>query len=269
MKRFEESLSVLQGRLPAPPEFGLVLGSGLGPIAEEISDPVVVPYGEVPHMAVTTVSDHVGQFVAGSLSGRQVICMQGRLHGYEGHSPETIVYPIRLMRLLGVRALLLTNASGGINPGFAPGDLMLIEDHLNFTGKSPLTGTNLDAFGPRFQDMSFIYDPGLRRVAERAAADCGISLRHGVYVGVNGPQFETPAEIRAFRVLGGDAVGMSTVFEAIAAAHCGLPVLAVSMITNLAAGMLPQALSGAEVNETADRHGAALQALIRRVLALL
>jgi len=269
MKQFEESLEVLRECLPGQPEFGLVLGSGLGPIAECIENPVIIPYREVPHMAVSTAPDHVGRFVAGRLSGRQGICMQGRLHGYEGHSPEAIVYPIRLMKLLGVEALILTNAAGGMNPGFVPGDLMLIEDHINMTGKSPLTGPNDEELGPRFHDMCSVYDVRLRRVAERAAADSSITLRHGIYVGVNGPQFETPAEIRAFRVLGGDAVGMSTVFEAIAAAHCGLPVLAVSMITNMAAGMLPQALSGQEVNETADRHGGTLQALICRTLELL
>lgn len=269
MKQMEESLKVLRECLNTQPEYGLVLGSGLGPIAESIRNPVIIPYQEVPHMAVSTAPDHVGRFVVGELSGRQVICMQGRLHGYEGHSPAAIVYPIRLMKLLGVQALILTNAAGGMNPGFTPGDLMLIEDHINLTGKSPLTGPNEDGLGPRFNDMCTVYDPGLRRAAERAAADCGITLRHGVYVGVNGPQFETPAEIRAFRMLGGDAVGMSTVFEAIAAAHCGLPVLAVSMITNMAAGMLPGALSGDDVNETADRHGGSLRALIRRVLELL
>lgn len=269
MKRFEESLAVLRERLPAQPEIGLVLGSGLGPIAGEIENPVVVPYREVPHMAVTTVADHVGQFVAGTLSGKSVLCMQGRLHGYEGHSPEAIVYPIRLMKLLGVKALILTNASGGIRTDFEPGDLMLIEDHINLTGKSPLTGANLDALGPRFNDMTFAYSPELRATAEKAAAACGVRLWKGVYVGVNGPQFETPAEIRAFRALGGDAVGMSTVFEAIAAAHCGLPVLAVSMITNMAAGVLRKPLSGEEVNETAERKGGDLRKLIRQTLQML
>ena len=182
---------------------------------------------------------------------------------------KEVTYPIYVMKLLGIENLIVTNACGGINRAFVPGDLMLIEDHINMTGKSPLTGPNDEALGPRFNDMCSVYDVRLRRVAERAAADSSITLRHGIYVGVNGPQFETPAEIRAFRVLGGDAVGMSTVFEAIAAAHCGLPVLAVSMITNMAAGMLPRALSGQEVNETADRHGGTLQTLIRRTLELL
>ncbi len=266
MNRFEQSLAELRARLPEQPEFGIVLGSGLGPIAQQIENPSVIPYGEIPHMAVTTNEDHAGRFLAGRLSGRRVLCMQGRLHGYEGYDPETIVYPIRLMKLLGIRALLLTNAAGGMNPDFAPGDLMIIEDHLNFTGKSPLTGANMDELGPRFHDMTYAYDPALRELADQATADCGITLHHGVYVGVNGPQFETPAEIRAYRLLGGDAVGMSTVFEVIAAAHCGLPVLAISMITNMAAGMLPKPLSGAEVNETADQHGGTLQTLIRRIL---
>ena len=171
MKQFEESLEALRESLPGQPEFGLVLGSGLGPIAECIENPVIIPYREVPHMAVSTAPDHVGRFVAGRLSGRQVICMQGRLHGYEGHSPGAIVYPIRLMKLLGVEALILTNAAGGMNPGFVPGDLMLIEDHINMTGKSPLTGPNDEALGPRFNDMCSVYDVRLRRVAERAAAE--------------------------------------------------------------------------------------------------
>lgn len=269
MKRYEESLAALRERLAEPPEYGLVLGSGLGPIAEEIENPVCIPYGEIPHMAVSTAPDHAGRFVAGRLAGRQVVCMQGRLHGYEGHPPEAIVYPIRLMKLLGVKAVLLTNAAGGINTAFETGDLMLIEDHINFTGKSPLTGANLDAFGPRFHDMSFAYAPDLRAKAEAAAKACGIVLRKGVYIGVNGPQFETPAEIRAFRILGADAVGMSTVFETIAAAHCGLPVLAISMITNMAAGVQSKPLSGAEVNETAERKGGELRALIREVLRTL
>ena len=154
MNRFEQSLAELRARLPEQPEFGIVLGSGLGPIAQQIENPAVIPYGEIPHMAVTTNEDHAGRFLAGRLSGRRVLCMQGRLHGYEGYDPETIVYPIRLMKLLGIRALLLTNAAGGMNPDFAPGDLMIIEDHLNFTGKSPLTGANMDELGPRFHDMT-------------------------------------------------------------------------------------------------------------------
>ena len=196
------------------------------------------------------------------LAGRRVVCMQGRLHGYEGYAPDEIAYPVYVMRALGVQALILTNASGGINTGFEVGDFMLVEDHINMTGKSPLTGANDAQLGTRFPDMTFAYAPALRDKALAAADVCGLVLRRGVYCGVNGPQFETPAEIRAFRALGADAVGMSTVFEVIAAAHCGLPVVAVAMITNMAAGVLMQSLSGAEVNEIAARRGTDFRRLI-------
>ena len=250
-----ESAAYLKSILPFAPEIGLVLGSGLGPLAEELAGAVHIPYGDIPHFRTSTAPDHAGRLVCGTLAGRRVLCMQGRLHGYEGWAPDEIAYPVYVMKALGVRALVLTNASGGINTSFSVGDFMLIEDHINMTGKSPLTGPNDNALGTRFPDMTFAYAPALCEKAQEAAQDCGIELRHGVYCGVNGPQFETPAEIRMFRTLGADAVGMSTVFEVIAAAHCGLPVAAVAMITNMAAGVLMQPLSGAEVNEIAARRG--------------
>ena len=250
-----ESAAYLKSILPFEPEIGLVLGSGLGPLAEELADAVHIPYGDIPHFRTSTAPDHAGRLVCGTLAGRRVLCMQGRLHGYEGWAPDEIAYPVYVMKALGVRALVLTNASGGINTSFSVGDFMLIEDHINMTGKSPLTGPNDNALGTRFPDMTFAYAPALREKAQEAAQVCGIELRRGVYCGVNGPQFETPAEIRMFRALGADAVGMSTVFEVIAAAHCGLPVAAVAMITNMAAGVLMQPLSGAEVNEIAARRG--------------
>ena len=250
-----ESAAYLKTKLPFAPEIGLVLGSGLGPLAGEIEDAAHIPYGDIPHFKTSTAPDHAGRLVCGTLAGRRVLCMQGRLHGYEGWAPDEIAYPVYVMKALGVRALVLTNASGGINTSFSVGDFMLIEDHINMTGKSPLTGPNDNALGTRFPDMTFAYAPALREKAQEAAQDCGIELRRGVYCGVNGPQFETPAEIRMFRALGADAVGMSTVFEVIAAAHCGLPVAAVAMITNMAAGVLMQPLSGAEVNEIAARRG--------------
>lgn len=250
-----ESAAYLKTKLPFAPEIGLVLGSGLGPLAEELADAVYIPYGDIPHFRTSTAPDHAGRLVCGTLAGRRVLCMQGRLHGYEGWAPDEIAYPVYVMKALGVRALVLTNASGGINTSFSVGDFMLIEDHINMTGKSPLTGPNDNALGTRFPDMTFAYAPALREKAQEAAQDCGIEPRRGVYCGVNGPQFETPAEIRMFRALGADAVGMSTVFEVIAAAHCGLPVAAVAMITNMAAGVLMQPLSGAEVNEIAARRG--------------
>lgn len=250
-----ESAAYLKSILPFAPEIGLVLGSGLGPLAEELAGAVHIPYGDIPHFRTSTAPDHAGRLVCGTLAGRRVLCMQGRLHGYEGWVPDEIAYPVYVMKALGVRALVLTNASGGINTSFSVGDFMLIEDHINMTGKSPLTGPNDNALGTRFPDMTFAYAPALREKTQEAAQDCGIELRRGVYCGVNGPQFETPAEIRMFRTLGADAVGMSTVFEVIAAAHCGLPVAAVAMITNMAAGVLMQPLSGAEVNEIAARRG--------------
>lgn len=261
-KQVEESAAYLRSRLPFLPELGLVLGSGLGPLAEQLQDTVAIAYAEIPHFRISTAPDHAGRLVCGMLAGRRVICMQGRLHGYEGYAPDEIAYPVYVMRELGVHALILTNASGGINAGFSVGDFMLIEDHINMTGKSPLTGANDDQLGTRFPDMTFAYAPALRDKAQAAADACGLALRRGVYCGVNGPQFETPAEIRAFRALGADAVGMSTVFEVIAAAHCGLPVVAVAMITNMAAGVLMQPLSGAEVNEIATRRGADFRRLI-------
>ena len=250
-----ESAAYLKSILPFAPEIGLVLGAGLGPLAEELADAVHIPYGDIPHFRTSTAPDHAGRLVCGTLAGRRVLCMQGRLHGYEGWAPDEIAYPVYVMKALGVRALVLTNASGGINTSFSVGDFMLIEDHINMTGKSPLTGPNDNALGTRFPDMTFAYAPALREKAQEAAQVCGIELRRGVYCGVNGPQYETPAEIRMFRTLGADAVGMSTVFEVIAAAHCGLPVAAVAMITNMAAGVLMQPLSGAEVNEIAARRG--------------
>lgn len=262
----QKAADYLRSVLPFSPEIGLILGSGIQPLADEIEQPVYVDYADVPGMPHATAPGHIGRFVCGYLEGKPVICMQGRLHGYEGHSPEEIVFPVRVMRALDVRALVLTNAAGGINTGFLVGDLMLIEDHINLTGKSPLTGPNDASIGPRFNDMTFAYDPTLREKAHKASERCGVPLRCGVYIGVNGPQFETPAEIRAFRTLGADAVGMSTVFEVIAAAHCGLPVLAISMITNMAAGVLMQPLSGEEVNRIADRKGTELRRLVREIM---
>lgn len=261
-KQVEESVSYLQGRLPFAPEIGLVLGSGLGPLAYELEDAVHISYGDIPHFKTSTAPDHAGKLVCGTLAGKRVLCMQGRLHGYEGYAPDEIAYPVYVMKALGVRAMVLTNASGGINTSFSVGDFMLIEDHINMTGKSPLTGPNDNGLGTRFPDMTFAYAPGLRDQALAAAQDCGLTLRRGVYCGVNGPQFETPAEIRMFRAMGADAVGMSTVFEVIAAAHCGLPVVAVAMITNMAAGVLMQPLSGEEVNEIAAQRGAGFRRFI-------
>lgn len=251
------------------PDIALVLGSGLGTLAEELQHPIVVPFGEVPYFCRSTAPDHAGKLMMGNLCGKTVLCMQGRLHGYEGYTPAEVAYPIPVFRQLGVKTAILTNAAGGINLNFSAGDFMVIDDHINFTGKSPLTGANDDRIGPRFQDMCHAYPKTLRDIADKAAQQCALPVQHGVYVGVNGPQYETAAEIRMFRTMGGDAVGMSTVFESIAAAHCGLPILAVSMITNMAAGVTGQALSDAEVKEMANKRGQIFATWMKKIIEIL
>ena len=257
----------IKSKLDKTPEIGIILGSGLQPLAEEIKEPVIIDYKDVPNMPFASAPGHIARFVCGEIEGKQVICMQGRLHGYEGHQPEDIVFPVRVMKFLGVKTLILTNAAGGINTDYSVGDFMMITDHINFTGKSPLTGKNDDRIGPRFHDMTFTYTPALQEIARKASQKTGIKLHEGVYIGVNGPQFETPAEIRAFRTLGADAVGMSTVFEAIEAAHCSINVLGISMITNMAAGIIMKELSGSEVNETADNRSQAFRKLVKAIIA--
>ncbi len=264
-----EAAEYLRARLPARPDLALVLGSGLGGLADRIEDPVYIPYGQIPHFPVSTAPGHAGRFVFGRLSGRMVLCMQGRFHYYEGHDMAAIALPVRVLKALGCRALVLTNAAGGVNWDFSVGDFMLITDHINFMGANPLRGENDDAIGPRFCDMTHVYTPEFQQTARQVAAQQGITLREGVYLGYMGPSFETPAEIRAFRTLGADAVGMSTVPEAIAASHCGLPVLGVSLITNMAAGMAGKRLSGDEVIEIANQRGPVFQDFIRTVVGAL
>lgn len=264
-----EAAEYLRARLPARPDLALVLGSGLGGLADRIEDPVYIPYGQIPRFPVSTAPGHAGRFVFGRLSGRMVLCMQGRFHYYEGHDMAAIALPVRALKALGCRALVLTNAAGGVNWDFSVGDFMLITDHINFMGANPLRGENDDAIGPRFCDMTHVYTPEFQQTARQVAAQQGITLREGVYLGYMGPSFETPAEIRAFRTLGADAVGMSTVPEAIAASHCGLPVLGVSLITNMAAGMAGKRLSGDEVIEIANQRGPVFQDFIRTVVGAL
>ena len=264
-----EAAEYLRARLPARPDLALVLGSGLGGLADRIEDPVYIPYGQIPHFPVSTAPGHAGRFVFGRLSGRMVLCMQGRFHYYEGHDMAAIALPVRVLKALGCRALVLTNAAGGVNWDFSVGDFMLITDHINFMDANPLRGENDDAIGPRFCDMTHVYTPEFQQTARQVAAQQGITLREGVYLGYMGPSFETPAEIRAFRTLSADAVGMSTVPEAIAASHCGLPVLGVSLITNMAAGMAGKRLSGDEVIEIANQRGPVFQDFIRTVVGAL
>jgi purine-nucleoside phosphorylase len=235
------------------PEIAVVLGSGLGDFAGTLSEPVVLPYGQIPHWPVSRVVGHAGRLVAGTVVGRRVLALAGRSHFYEGHSMGVVTFATRVLGRLGVKVLVITNAAGGINERFATGALMVIDDHVNFMGTNPLVGPNDDRFGARFPDMSEVYSRRLRGLADQAARQRGVALEHGIYVAVCGPSYETPAEIRAFRTLGADAVGMSTVPEALVARHMGIEVLGVSCITNLAAGVSAKPLVHDEVMETAQR----------------
>ncbi len=267
MKKLQEAADRVRQKLSSQPEIGMILGSGLGVLADEVEDPVLIPYGEIPHFPVSTVEGHAGQLVGGTLAGRQVLILQGRFHYYEGYSMKDVVFPVRVMKLLGISNLLVTNAAGGVNTSFSPGDLMVIADHIKFHDESPLRGPNLDAFGPRFNDLSAAYTPELQHLAVETAAQLGISIKAGVYAYMPGPSFETPAEIRMLRMLGADAVGMSTAPEVTAASHAGMRVLGISCITNMAAGILPQPLTHAEVMETGRQVRDVFSNLIRSILS--
>lgn len=248
----KQSAEYIQSKLKVTPEIGLILGSGLGILADEIEDAVAIPYSEIPNFPVSTVHGHAGQLVIGQLSGKTVIAMQGRFHHYEGYTMDKVTFPVRVMKLLGVEKLIVTNAAGGVNKDFTPGDLMLITDHINMMG-NPLIGANDERFGPRFPDMSTAYDKEFQQMARTVATDLNIAIQEGVYLGLTGPTYETPAEIRMIRTLGGDAVGMSTVPEVIVANHSSMRVLGISCITNMAAGILDQPLNHEEVIETTER----------------
>ena len=234
-------------------EVAVVLGSGLGDYAERLTDAKTIPYADIPHFPMSTVEGHAGNWHAGTLHGKRVYLMQGRFHAYEGHSMEDVTMPIRVMARLGVKTLLLTNAAGGVNTSFPQGCLMLIDDVINLSGRNPLIGLNLEEFGPRFPDMTFALDPELKKLAKETAKEQNIQLEEGVYCWLSGPSYETPAEIRALRILGVDAVGMSTVPEIIVGRHSGMRVLGISCITNMAAGILDQELDMYEVIETGKR----------------
>ena len=265
--QYAESAEALRAKLGSfTPKVLLILGSGLGSLGDEVEDAIVVPYEEVPHMKYSTAPGHKGQFVFGRLGGQDVAVMQGRLHTYEGWDFDDVSYPVRVLRLLGAETLLVTNAAGAVNDAFDVGDIMLITDHINFLGRNPLMGPNESDFGVRFCDMSYAYAPYLRQIALDAAEELGQHLEQGVYVATTGPSYETPAEIRMFRIWGASAVGMSTVPEVIVANHCGIDVMGISCITNMAAGVLDQKLSEEEVLETGARVGAEFQALMTRIV---
>ena len=246
---FQETADYLKRVLPDKPEVGLVLGSALGPFADTIENPVVIDYSEIPNFLLSTVESHAGKLIYGTVAGKKVLCMSGRFHYYEGYDFEQLVIPVRMFKLMGVKALILTNAAGAVNMEYRPGDIMVVSDHIKLNGASPLRGPNVREFGDRFFDMSRAYDPELRKLALACAEDTDLQVHEGVYMFFPGPQFETPAEIRAARILGADAVGMSTVTEAITAAHCHLPVLCLSVMTNMAAGILGRPLTTEEVDE--------------------
>lgn len=254
----------IRGRAPGiAPRLGIVLGSGLGGLADALDDAVAIPYGEIPGYPISTVAGHAGRLLMGRLDGVPVACMQGRFHLYEGHAPSVIRLPIRVFRALGADAVILTNAAGSLNPWVGPGSLMLITDHLNFMWMNPLVGPNDDAWGERFVGLENAYDPELRRRLVHLADEIGIRLHEGVYCGLLGPLFETPAEITAYRTLGADAVGMSTVPEVIVARHCGLRVAAISAITNLGVGLSDEAVDHEQTLRGAALAAADLTRLVR------
>jgi purine-nucleoside phosphorylase len=269
LAQIAEAVAHVRSRTGLHPSIGLVLGSGLGAFARSLERPTVIPYAEIPHFPRSTAIGHAGELVVGHSHGVPVAVMSGRPHFYEGHSPQAVVFPVRVLGRLGVKILVMTNAAGSVNVNYKPGELMVVEDHINLMGFNPLVGPNEESLGERFFDMSEAYDPALREIAEKACWKAGVTVRKGIYLAVSGPSYETPAEIRAYRAVGADAVGMSTVPEAIALRHAGVRVLGISTITNMAAGILPKPLVHEEVLQTtkrvADRFRRLLVDLVPRV----
>ena len=270
MKKLKEAQAYIEKQTKGMPiEVGLVLGSGLGDMAQEIKNPVMISYRDIPNFPVSTVAGHAGRLVIGELQGKNVLCMQGRFHFYEGYGMDQVVFPIQVMKMLGIEYLILTNAAGCVNVNWKPGTLMMIKDHIKLAAECPMRGHNEEELGLRFFDMSRAYDPDLQKIVRKVAEKNGLPIKEGVYMFFAGPNFETPAEVRAARILGADAVGMSTVPEAIAAAHCGLRTIGISCMTNMAAGILDQPLGHEEVMETGIRVKGEFSALIRGIVSAL
>ncbi|WP_026700208.1 purine-nucleoside phosphorylase [Salibacterium aidingense] len=267
--KVREAAAYLKDQTDTSPSIGLILGSGLGDLADEIQNAVRVDYESIPYFPVSTVEGHAGRLVIGELQGRQVIAMQGRFHYYEGYSMQEVTFPVRVMKELGAESLIVTNACGGMNPSFQPGDLMVIEDHINQTGTNPLLGPNDEALGPRFPDMSQAYNTELKQTAVRASESLGFSLQKGVYLGISGPTFMTAAELIMLRRLGGDVVGMSTVPEVIVANHAGLEVLGISCITDMAIGEEIEGVSHEEVMDTATKTKPRFISLVKEILSIM
>ena len=267
MEQYEESAQAIRARLKGfVPKVAMVLGSGLGFLGDQVEDPIAIDYHDIPHFKASTAPGHKGRLVCGMLDGQRVAVMQGRMHHYEGYSYEEVSYAVRVLRLLGCDTLVVTNAAGCVRQDWHAGELMLITDQIKMFSPSPLRGENLPQFGPRFPDASHLYSPRLQQLARDAARELGLTLREGVYFYCYGPQYETPAEIRAARILGGDAVGMSTAPEVIVAGHCGMEVLGLTLLSNMAAGILDQPLSEQEVLEAGEAAKEKFSGLIRACL---
>ena len=264
---FKKSADYVRSVINDEPEIAIILGSGLGDFASRIENPIEIKYEDIPNFLVSTVESHAGKLIFGKAGGKRIICMSGRFHFYEGYDYEQLVIPIRLFKLLGVKATILTNAAGAVNTDYKVGDIMIVSDHIKLNGASPLRGKNIDYFGPRFFDVTDMYTKKLRELALNCAEDSGLTFREGVYMFFTGPQFETPAEIRAARILGADAVGMSTVTEALTAAHCSMPLLAFSVMTNMAAGVLVHKLSDEEVGIAAAKISERFGKYIEKVIS--
>jgi purine-nucleoside phosphorylase len=269
LQKVDDAVGAVRTRAGAAPDVAVVLGSGLGDFANQLTGATIVPYGELPHWPASKVIGHEGKLVVGTLGGKRVAALSGRAHFYEGHDLRTVTFATRVMARLGVKALILTNAAGGINTNLKPGTLMVMDDHINLLGSNPLVGPNEEAFGARFPDMTEVYSRRLRGIADAVAGEQGLRIGHGVYAAVHGPSYETPAEIRFLRGIGADAVGMSTVPEAIVARHMGVEVLGLSCITNAAAGVLPQPLNHDEVMEVARQVRGAFAALREGIIGRL
>lgn len=264
---FKKSADYVKSIVPYTPDYAIVLGSCLGPFADTIEDPIVIDYKDIPNFLVSTVASHAGKLIFGTVAGKKVVCMSGRFHTYEGYDFEQLVIPVRLFKLLGVKATILTNAAGAVNESYRPGDIMIVKDHIKLSGHSPLRGKNIDEFGPRFFDISDMYTKKLRKLAWDCAEGIDLTVHEGNYYFFTGPQFETPAEIRAVRILGADAVGMSTVTEALTAAHCGMPLMCLSVMTNMAAGVLDRPLTNEEVDETAKTIATRFSAYVTKIIS--
>jgi purine-nucleoside phosphorylase len=268
-REIERAADFLASKVPASPQIGMITGTGLGSLTDKMEVGLRIAYEEIPHFPRSTIEGHKGTLVCGELANKMVMAMEGRFHVYEGYTPQEITFPIRVMSKLGINTLLISSAAGGLNPQFEPADIMIVKDHINLTGRNPLIGPNLNQFGPRFPDMSQVYDEDLIRLARKKAKEAKIPLREGVYVGIVGPSMETPAETRFLRMAGADAVGMSTVPEVIVGVHCGLKIMVIVAITNV---NIPEAMGTTSIEEviaTAEKAGPKLSLLWEKIIGAL